>query len=134
MVKIMDALRQITTSIKEWVDENKVQKVSGKGLSTNDYTTAEKDKVKNMATGLIVLDDILYLKKDDGYISDAGVDLSQYGDQESDNELTNIDFSNFENGSFTEIVDGEIIIHTVIFDDVGRPVNIDGVVITWDDN
>lgn len=30
---------------------NKVDKVSGKGLSTNDYTTAEKDKLAGIATG-----------------------------------------------------------------------------------
>lgn len=42
-----------------------------------------------------------------------------------------IDFSNFQNGSFTEIVDGETITHTVTFDDSGRPVKIDDVSITW---
>lgn len=31
--------------------ENKVDKVSGKGLSTNDYTTAEKNKLAGIATG-----------------------------------------------------------------------------------
>lgn len=30
---------------------NKVDKVSGKGLSTNDYTTAEKNKLSGIATG-----------------------------------------------------------------------------------
>lgn len=30
---------------------NKVDKVSGKGLSTNDYTTAEKEKLSGIATG-----------------------------------------------------------------------------------
>lgn len=30
---------------------NKVNKVEGKGLSTNDYTTAEKDKLSGIATG-----------------------------------------------------------------------------------
>ena len=30
---------------------NKVDKVSGKGLSTNDYTTAEKTKLSGIATG-----------------------------------------------------------------------------------
>ena len=42
---IMDALKQVTSSIKNWADDDKVQKVSGKGLSTNDYTTAEKNKL-----------------------------------------------------------------------------------------
>ena len=31
--------------------DNKVDKVSGKGLSTNDYTTAEKEKLAGIATG-----------------------------------------------------------------------------------
>ena len=47
---ILAALRQSVTAIKNWVDENKVQKVDGKGLSTNDYTTADKNKVDNMIT------------------------------------------------------------------------------------
>ena len=34
-----------------FVDANKVDKVSGKGLSTNDYTTAEKNKLANIAEG-----------------------------------------------------------------------------------
>ena len=42
-----------------------------------------------------------------------------------------IDFSNFENGSFTETVDGEIITHSVTFDESGRPATIDGITITW---
>lgn len=47
--------------------------------------------------------------------------------------VTNIDFTNFENGSFTETVDGVVVPHTVRFDTVGRPVAIDGVTITWGD-
>jgi hypothetical protein len=30
---------------------NKVDKVTGKGLSTNDYTTAEKEKLAGIASG-----------------------------------------------------------------------------------
>lgn len=45
--------------------------------------------------------------------------------------LTAIDFTNFENGSFTEVVDGETITHSVTFDDSGNPISIDGVTITW---
>ena len=33
------------------LNDNKVDKVSGKGLSTNDYTTAEKNKLAGIATG-----------------------------------------------------------------------------------
>ena len=64
MVNIMDALRQTITAIKNWTDENKVQKVSGKGLSTNDYTTAEKNKVAAIPNDLVVLDGKLYLAQD----------------------------------------------------------------------
>lgn len=45
--------------------------------------------------------------------------------------ITNIDFSNFENGSFTETIDGQIVTHEVDFDGSGRPIKIDGVTITW---
>lgn len=34
-----------------FVDDTKVDKVAGKGLSTNDYTTAEKNKLAGIATG-----------------------------------------------------------------------------------
>lgn len=34
-----------------FANDNKVDKVSGKGLSTNDYTTTEKDKLAGIATG-----------------------------------------------------------------------------------
>ena len=33
------------------LQDNKIDKVSGKGLSTNDYTTAEKNKLAGIATG-----------------------------------------------------------------------------------
>ena len=46
-------------------------------------------------------------------------------------KVTAIDFSNFENGSFTETVGGETVTHTVAFDSEGRPVLIDAVTITW---
>lgn len=42
-----------------------------------------------------------------------------------------IDFSDFENGSFTETADGKTITHTVTLDSEGRPVLIDDIVITW---
>lgn len=38
-------------SLIDGLDSNKVDKVSGKGLSTNDYTTAEKTKLSGIATG-----------------------------------------------------------------------------------
>ena len=74
----MDVLSAIISAIqqvKDWVDDNKVQKVNGKDLSTNDYTTEDKDKVSNMANDLIVLDKKLYLAKDGVPIVDSEVTL-----------------------------------------------------------
>lgn len=36
------------SNMKAWAEEKFVQKVAGKGLSTNDYTTAEKDKLETL--------------------------------------------------------------------------------------
>lgn len=79
MVNILDALRQALTSMRNWVDENKVQKVSGKGLSTNDYTTADKNKVSNMANDLVVIDSKLYLAQDGVPLEDTAVTLPSGG-------------------------------------------------------
>ena len=55
----LDTLGEIATAMQENADVvdaleeaigNKVDKVSGKGLSTNDYTTAEKNKLAGLAT------------------------------------------------------------------------------------
>lgn len=78
-MNILDALRQALTSMKSWVDENKVQKVSGKGLSTNDYTTADKNKVSNMANDLVVIDSKLYLAQDGVPFEDTAVTLPSGG-------------------------------------------------------
>ena len=45
--------------------------------------------------------------------------------------VSQIDFTNFEQGSYTEIVNGETITHLVTFDGQGRPIAIDGVAIVW---
>lgn len=45
--------------------------------------------------------------------------------------LTDLDFSNFLNGSFTETIDGEVITHSVTFDSSGRPITIDNINIKW---
>jgi hypothetical protein len=48
--------------------------------------------------------------------------------------VTQIDFSNFDNGRFTETINGEVITHNVTFDSLGRPSAIDGTVIVWGDS
>ncbi len=47
----LEALVQLRNDIKTWVINNlgnKVDKITGKGLSTNDYTTQEKRQVKRL--------------------------------------------------------------------------------------
>ena len=48
--------------------------------------------------------------------------------------VTQIDFTNFEKGIFTETTGGETITHTVSFDEAGRPVAIDKIQIIWGDD
>ena len=79
---IIEALQKTTESIRDWSNKklnNKVDKVGGKQLTEQNYSLEEKNKVANMATGLLVVDDVLFLKTDNGYMSDTGIDLSQYG-------------------------------------------------------
>lgn len=78
-ISVMEALQRVTSAMKEWVDENKVSKVSGKGLSTNDYTTADKAKVAGIANDLVVMDGKLYLAKDGVPIEDTAVTLPSGG-------------------------------------------------------
>lgn len=76
---ILQALKKTVESIKAWTDENKVSKVSGKGLSTNDYTTADKNKVANMANDLVVINSKLYLAQDGVPLEDSAVTLPSGG-------------------------------------------------------
>ena len=46
-------------------------------------------------------------------------------------KVTDIDFTNFSSGSFTEVVDGKTITHTVTFDESGNPKTIDGTSLTF---
>ena len=49
--------------------------------------------------------------------------------------VSDIDFSDFDNGSFTETLEsGEVIPHTVEFDESGRPIKIDNTTINWGDS
>jgi len=48
-IKIGDGVTVVSSL--PFVDDTKVDKVAGKGLSTNDYTTAEKNKLAGIATG-----------------------------------------------------------------------------------
>ena len=74
-MKILDALKKSISAVKEWTDENKVQKINGKGLSTNDYTTSDKNKVASIPNDLVIIDKKLYLAQDGMPITDSAVAL-----------------------------------------------------------
>lgn len=76
---IMTALRTTTEAIRDWVDGKKVDKDGNKKLSDENYTSSEKTRVKNMVTGLSVIDGKLYLKNDDGLIESSATTLPSGG-------------------------------------------------------
>ena len=78
-MNVLQALKKSLEAMKAWTDENKVSKVSGKGLSTNDYTTADKNKVANMANDLVVIDSKLYLAQDGVPLEGSAVTLPSGG-------------------------------------------------------
>ena len=58
-MEILEAFKKVTESVRDWTNEklnNKVDKVSNKGLSTNDYTTADKNRVTNIPSDLTIID------------------------------------------------------------------------------
>ena len=109
---VMSALRKTVTAIREWVDENKVQKISGKGLSTNDYTDADKSKVAKidaMPNDLVVLDNKLYLAQDGVIINDSAVTLPSGGGGGGSSgsvTLTN----NLSSTMITAVVGGDVLL------------------------
>ena len=104
-MEILQALKKVTESIKAWTDENKVDKVSGKGLSSNDYTTADKNKVASMANDLVIIDGKLYLAKDGVPIDDTAVTLPEGGGGGSS---ATIDLKNLlDSNTLTVAVGGE---------------------------
>lgn len=81
-IDVNEAFRKVVTEIAGWVNyklDDKVDKEGNKKLTDENYSATDKDRVDNMATGLIVIDDILFLKTDNGYMYQSGIDLSQYG-------------------------------------------------------
>lgn len=80
-MEILEAFKKVTESVRDWTNEklnNKVDKISNKGLSTNDYTTADKNRVTNIPSDLTIIDGKLYLSQDGNLIS-SGVTLPSGG-------------------------------------------------------
>ncbi len=69
----------------------------------------------------------------DGKILETETAEAATGTGDKTGTLTAIDFSNFENGTWTTTVDGVVVTHTVTFDDAGNTIYFDGVTIKWGD-
>ena len=81
-LSFIEALQKTAEQIRDWsIDKfsGKVDKVSGKGLSTNDYTMADKSKVASMPNDLVILDGKLYLAQDGTPLMDSAVTLPEGG-------------------------------------------------------
>ena len=81
-----DATHRTVTDTEKTTWNNKVDKVSGKGLSTNDFTTAYKNKLNNLSSTASGNE---ATTSNRGYMSAAdkkkldGIDLSKYAETES---------------------------------------------------
>lgn len=111
-ISIMKAFENVTTAIKNWVDENKVQKISGKGLSTNDYTDEDKSKINQIGgipNDLVVLSGKLYLAQDGVVMEDSAVTLPSGGGGGSASgsvTLTN----NLSSTMITSVIGGDVLL------------------------
>ena len=109
---IMKAFETVTSAIKSWANENKVAKIDGKGLSTNDYTDSDKNKldsIDNIPNDLVVLDGKLYLAQDGVIIDDSAVTLPSGGGGGSSSgsiTLTN----NLTSNTITGVVGGDVLL------------------------
>ena len=72
-----------TSSAQDVIDNNKVDKVSGKGLSTEDFTSAFKTKLENVESGAEVNDiDTIKVNGTEQTITDKTVDITVPTDAE----------------------------------------------------
>ena len=86
-INMLDAFKEVVMAIKKWSDDDKVQKVDGKGLSTNDYTDEEKDKVATMPNDLVILNGELFLAHNGSIVKNSAVTLPSGGSGTSSSVL-----------------------------------------------
>lgn len=114
--ELVNALKNNVSSISDLFTEiaKKVDKVSGKGLSTNDYTTTEKNKLANIEEGANnyvlpsdVVQDSSYVHTDNNYTTIEKTKLeglSNYDDTSIKNTLnTKADKTELFSGSYNDL-------------------------------
>ena len=86
-LNIIEALQVVTQKIKDWVNK----------------------KISNMATGLVIVDNTLFLKTSDGYMSEYGVSLPQSEENVGISKRTDIVMTasewRGENGLYFQVVE-----------------------------
>lgn len=90
-LNIMEALGYTAQRIMSWTSdklEDKVTKDGNKKLTDENYSFAEKEKVSQMATGLQILDNKLYLTNDSGIIEGTATTLPAGGGSGSGSSTT----------------------------------------------
>ena len=110
-MELIKAFERVVSTIKSWTDENKVAKIEGKGLSTNDYTDADKNKLDNIdgiPNDLIILDGKLFLAQDGVIINDSAVTLPSGGGGSSSSSITLT--NNLPSSIITSVVNGDVIL------------------------
>ena len=110
-LNVIEALQKTAEQIRDWsVDKfsGKVDKVSGKGLSTNDYTMADKNKVTNMPNDLVILDGKLYLAQDGTPLTDSAVTLPEGGGGSTSDAITLT--NNLLSTDITAVVGGDVFL------------------------
>lgn len=112
-MNIIDALKTTVEAVKKWTSNeltNKVDKVSGKSLSTNDYTAADKQAVSSIATDLTILNGKLYLSKD-GELLSSGVTLPSGGGGGGGSSSGSITLKNeLDSTSITAAVNNDVLL------------------------
>lgn len=108
-MNVLEAIVSAAKQVRDWVDENKVQKISGKGLSTNDYTTIDKNKVANIANDLVILDGKLYLAQDGTPFEDSAVTLPEGGGGGGSSNVVTLT-NNLPSTDITAVVDGDVLL------------------------
>lgn len=140
--EMADAINNIETGISLDTLENQA---AGEHI-LNGYAAynADGEIVSGTAVAEVVTDELIR-EAIDNYFYDnpivTGATPEQLNQIQANTEAINtlsspvseINFTNFDNGSFTETINGEIITHIVTFDEQGRPSAIDDCVIIWGD-
>ena len=112
-LNMIEALQRTVEQVREWsLDKlsSKVDRVNGKGLSANDYTTDDKNKVASMPNDLVILDGKLYLAQDGTPLQDSAVKLPEGGGGGGSTSSAVTLTNNLVSTEITAVVGGDVLL------------------------